>query len=266
MQRAVDYIHSETSREPRVAVVLGSGLGAFAEELSHRLEVPYAAIPDWPVSTAIGHAGKLVFGTLDGLEMAVMAGRSHLYEGYTPAQVTMGVRVLHRLGVRSIIFTNAAGGINLSYSQGALVLISDHINLLGSNPLMGPNDDSAGPRFPDMTDAYSAAYRTIAHQVAGELGIPLSEGVYAAVTGPSYETPAEIRYLRTIGADLVGMSTVPEVIVANHLGMRVLAISCVTNMAAGILPQKINHEEVLETGRRVRDTLVRFLKALAPQL
>jgi purine-nucleoside phosphorylase len=266
MQRAIDYIRSQTSREPRVAVVLGSGLGAFAEELSHPLEIPYAAIPDWPVSTAIGHAGKLVFGKLDDLEMAVMAGRSHLYEGYTAAQVTMGVRVLHRLGVRSIIFTNAAGGINLSYSQGALVLISDHINLLGSNPLMGPNDDSAGPRFPDMTDAYSGTYRGIAHQVAGELGIPLSEGVYAAVTGPSYETPAEIRYLRTIGADLVGMSTVPEVIVANHLGMRVLAISCVTNMAAGILPQKINHEEVLETGRRVRDTLVRFLKALAPRL
>lgn len=266
MQRAVDYIRSQTSCQPGVAVVLGSGLGAFAEELSPRLQIPYAAIPDWPASTAIGHAGKLVFGKLDGLEVAVMAGRSHLYEGYAPVQVTMGVRVLHRLGVRSIIFTNAAGGINLSYSQGALVLISDHINLLGSNPLIGPNDDSAGPRFPDMTDAYSAAYRSIACQVAGELGIPLSEGVYAAVTGPSYETPAEIRYLRTIGADLVGMSTVPEVIVANHLGLRVLAISCVTNMAAGILPQKINHEEVLETGRRVRDTLVRFLKALAPRL
>jgi purine-nucleoside phosphorylase len=195
-----------------------------------------------------------------------MAGRSHLYEGYSPAQVTLGVRLLHRLGARSIIFTNAAGGINLSYSQGALVLISDHINLQGSNPLVGPNDDSAGPRFPDMTDAYSAAYRTIAHQAADELGISMSEGVYAALTGPSYETPAEIRYLRTIGADLVGMSTVPEVIVASHLGMRVLAISCVTNMAAGILPQKINHEEVLETGRRVRDTLVAFLKAVVPRL
>jgi len=178
----------------------------------------------------------------------------------------MGVRVLHQLGVQSIVLTNAAGGINLAFSQGALVLISDHINLQGSNPLIGPNDDSAGPRFPDMTDAYSAAYRAIAHQVAGELGIPMSEGAYAAVTGPSYETPAEIRYLRTIGADLVGMSTVPEVIVANHLGMRVLAVSCVTNMAAGILPQKINHEEVLETGRRVRDTLVGFLKAVAPRL
>ena len=178
----------------------------------------------------------------------------------------MGVRLLHQLGVRSIVFTNAAGGINRAYSQGALVLISDHINLQGSNPLIGPNDDSFGPRFPDMTDAYSADYRAIAHDVAGNLKIPLAEGVYAALSGPSYETPAEIRYLRTIGADLVGMSTVPEVIVANHMGMRVLAISCVTNMAAGILPQKINHEEVLETGRRVRDTLIRFLKALLPRL
>ncbi|HXA63803.1 MAG TPA: purine-nucleoside phosphorylase [Bryobacteraceae bacterium] len=266
MQTSVDYIRSRTNREPRVAVVLGSGLGAFADELSQRLEIPYAGIPDWPVSTAAGHAGKLVFGQLDGLEVVAMAGRSHLYEGYSPGQVTMGVRVLNRLGARSIIFTNAAGGINLSYSQGALVLISDHINLQGSNPLIGPNDDSAGPRFPDMTDAYSAAYRAMAHRVAGELGIPMPEGVYAALTGPSYETPAEIRYLRTIGADLVGMSTVPEVIVANHLGMRVLAISCVTNMAAGILPQKINHEEVLEAGRRVRDTLVAFLKAVTPRL
>ena len=266
MQGAVDYIRSQTSRAPRAAVVLGSGLGAFAEELSHRLEIPYAAIPGWPLSTAIGHAGQLVFGRLDGLEVAVMAGRSHLYEGYSPAQVTMAVRVLHQLGVRSIVFTNAAGGINLSYSPGALVLISDHINLQGSNPLTGPNDEAVGPRFPDMTDAYSAECRAGAHKVANELGIPLAEGVYAAVTGPSYETPAEIRYLRTIGADLVGMSTVPEVIVANYLGMRVLAISCVTNMAAGILPQKINHEEVLEIGRQVRDTLVRFLKALLPRL
>jgi len=247
-------------------VVLGSGLGAFADELSDRTDVPYGEIPGWPVSTAVGHAGKLVLGKLGTLDVAVMAGRSHLYEGYTPAQVTMGVRVLRGLGVESIVFTNAAGGINLSYSQGALVLITDHINLQGTNPLIGPNDDLLGPRFPDMTDAYSAAARAIAHRAADELGIALGDGVYAAVTGPSYETPAEIRYLRTIGADLVGMSTVPEVIVANHMGMKVLAISCVTNMAAGILAQKINHEEVLETGRRVRDTLVRFLKALLPRL
>src|SRR5437899_2171127 len=178
----------------------------------------------------------------------------------------MGVRVLRQLGVRSIVFTNAAGGINLSYSQGALVVISDHINLQGSNPLVGPNDDLLGPRFPDMSDAYSREYRTIAQDVAKSIGIPLQEGVYAAVSGPSYETPAEIRYLRTIGADLVGMSTVPEVIVANHMGMRVVAISCVTNMAAGILPQKINHEEVLETGARVRETLITLLSAVLPRL
>jgi purine-nucleoside phosphorylase len=266
METTIDHIRSLTGREPRIAVVLGSGLGAFADELNDPVAIPYSEIPGWPVSTAIGHSGKLVFGKLGKLDVAVMAGRAHLYEGYTPAQVTFGVRVLHRLGAHSMLFTNAAGGINLSYRQGGLVLISDHINLQGSHPLIGPNDDAQGPRFPDMSEAYSSAYRTIAHQVAQQQKIHLDEGVYAALTGPSYETPAEIRYLRTIGADLVGMSTVPEVIVANYLGMRVLAISCVTNMAAGILPQKINHEEVLETGRQVRDTLVRFLKALLPKL
>jgi len=266
MQRAVDYISLQTSREPRVAVVLGSGLSAFADELSDTIEIPYAEIPDWPPSTAAGHAGKLVFGKIDRLDVVVMAGRSHLYEGYTPLQVTFGVRVLHRLGVRAVVFTNAAGGINLSYRPGALVLISDHINLQHTHPLIGPNDDAIGPRFPDMTEAYTSSYRAIAHQVAEKLKIPLAEGVYAAMTGPNYETPAEIRYLRTIGADLVGMSTVPEVIVANYLRMRVLAISCVTNMAAGILPQKIHHEEVLETGRKVHDTLGRLLKALLPRL
>jgi purine-nucleoside phosphorylase len=266
MHQAVEYIRTVTKVAPRVAVVLGSGLGAFAEELDDAVSIPYSAIPGWPVSTAAGHAGKLVFGKLGRLDVAVMAGRAHLYEGYTPAQVTMGVRVLHRLGVGSIVLTNASGGINLSYSQGALVLISDHINLQGSNPLIGPNDDSEGPRFPDMTEAYSAAYRAKAHSVARELGIELQEGVYAALSGPNYETPAEIRYLRIIGADLVGMSTVPEVIVANHAGMQVLAISCVTNMAAGILPQKLDHKEVMETADRVRDTLIRFLKTLLPRL
>jgi purine-nucleoside phosphorylase len=266
MPEAVAYIRSVTGREPRVAVVLGSGLGAFANELAEPIVIPYSDIPGWPVSTAAGHAGKLVFGKLGTLDVAVMAGRAHLYEGYTPAQVTLGVRVLHRLGVRSVVFTNAAGGINLSYRQGALVLISDHINLQGSHPLIGPNDDSEGPRFPDMTEAYSAEYRSTARQVAEQLKIELGEGVYAALTGPSYETPAEIRYLRAIGADLVGMSTVPEVIVANYLGVRVLAISCVTNMAAGILPQKLDHKEVMETADHVRDTLIRFLKALLPKL
>jgi purine-nucleoside phosphorylase len=266
MDAAVAYIRGITGREPRVAVVLGSGLGAFADDLDNPVSIPYSDIPGWPASTAVGHSGKLFFGKLGKLDVAVLAGRAHIYEGYTPAQVTLGIRVLHQLGVRSIVLTNAAGGIKLSYRQGGLVLISDHINLQGSNPLIGPNDDSAGPRFPDMTEAYSLEYRKKAHQVARELNIQLDEGVYAALTGPNYETPAEIHYLRTIGADLVGMSTVPEVIVANYLGMRVLAISCVTNMAAGILPQKLDHKEVMETGHRVRDTLIRFLKALLPKL
>jgi purine-nucleoside phosphorylase len=266
IQEAKRYIEERTPLRPSIGVVLGSGLGAFADELSERTDIPYAEIPGWPGSTAVGHAGKLVIGKLGDLAVAVMAGRAHLYEGYTPAQVTFGVRVLGRMGVRSMVFTNAAGGINLTLEQGGLVLISDHINLQGVNPLTGPNDDSLGPRFPDMSEAYSRAYRDAARQVAMELCVPISEGVYAAMIGPSYETPAEIRCLRAIGADVVGMSTVLEAIVANHMGIKVLGISCVTNMAAGILPQKIHHEEVLETGARVRDTLVRFLKTLLPRL
>ena len=263
---AVRHIRNLTNAQPRVGVVLGSGLGAFADELADALSISYADIPGWPVSTAVGHAGKLVVGSLDGLDIAILSGRTHFYEGYAPEQVTLGVRVLAQLGVRSVVFTNAAGGINLSYRQGGLVLISDHINLQGTNPLIGPNDETLGPRFPGMSDAYCAEYRGIARQAAAELGIDLPEGVYAAMSGPSYETPAEIRFLRIIGADLVGMSTAPEVIVANYLGLKVLAISCVTNMAAGILPQKINHQEVLETGLRVRGTLVKLLKALLPRL
>jgi purine-nucleoside phosphorylase len=266
IEDAKRLLESRTALRPTVGVVLGSGLGAFADELTERTDIPYADIPGWPGSTAVGHAGKLAIGKLGELAVAVMAGRAHLYEGYTPAQVTFGVRVLGRLGVRSMVFTNAAGGIDLTLEQGGLVLISDHINLQGVNPLTGPNDDSLGPRFPDMSEAYSRAYREAAKQVAAELCVPISEGVYAAMPGPSYETPAEIRYLRTIGADVVGMSTVLEAIVANHMGIKVLGISCVTNMAAGILPQKINHQEVLETGARVRDTLVRFLKRLLPRL
>ena len=218
-------------------------------------------------TAAVGHAGKLAIGRIGSVDVVVMAGRAHLYEGYGMHQVTYGVRVLGSLGVRSIVFTNAAGGINLALERGGLVLISDHINLQGSSPLVGPNDDQLGPRFPDMSDAYAREFRDVAKQVAAELCIPITEGVYAAMLGPSYETPAEIRYLRIIGADVVGMSTVLETIAANPMGMRVLGISCVTNMAAGIVPQqKINHEEVLETGRMVRDTLVRYLKALLPRL
>jgi purine-nucleoside phosphorylase len=260
------YIQGHTDVRPAIGLVLGSGLGAFADELTARKDIPYADIPGWPHSTAVGHAGKLIIGKLGDLDVAVMAGRAHLYEGYSMQQVTFGVRVLHSIGARSMVFTNAAGGINLTLERGGLVLISDHINLQGANPLVGPNDESLGPRFPDMSDAYTKAYRDVAKRVATELCIPINEGVYAAMSGPSYETPAEIRYLRTIGADVVGMSTVPEVIVANHMGVKVLGISCVTNMAAGILPQKINHEEVLETGAMVRDTLVKLLKALLPRL
>jgi purine-nucleoside phosphorylase len=263
---SAQFIQSRTDLRPTVGVVLGSGLGAFATELEPRVEIPYAEIPGWPAATAIGHAGKLVIGKLDGLEVAVMAGRAHLYEGNTAQQVVFGVRTLGALGVRSMVFTNAAGGINLAYQRGGLVLISDHINLQGTNPLVGTNDDSLGPRFPDMTEVYSCAYRETARQVAAELGIEVGEGVYAALLGPSYETPAEIRYLRTIGADLVGMSTALEAIAANHMGIKSLGISCVTNMAAGILPEKLNHQEVLEAGAAIRDTLVRFLKALLPRL
>ena len=265
-QQTKKYLDERLPGRPQVAVVLGSGLGDFASELSDAVTLSYAEIPGWPRSTAVGHAGKLIYGAVSGVPLIALAGRAHLYEGYSPGRVTYAMRILHLLGVRSVILTNAAGGINPEYGQGALVLISDHINLQGVNPLAGANEDDFGPRFPDMSEAYSVEYREMAKRIAAGLGIDLREGVYAAMLGPSYETPAEIRFLRTIGADLVGMSTVPETIVANHMGMKVLAISCVTNMAAGILPQKINHEEVLETGRRVRDTFVRLLKGVIPEV
>ena len=250
----------------RVGIVLGSGLGAFAEILENRFETLYSEIAGWPLSTAIGHAGKLVTGSVAGTEVIVLSGRAHCYEGYTAAQAAYGIRELAKRGVTSVVLTNAAGGINPSFRAGDLVLISDHINLMGVNPLTGPNDEELGPRFPDMSDAYPAEYRSLARQAGGGLGLELKEGVYAGLLGPSYETPAEIRFLRTIGADLVGMSTVPEVIAANHMGMKVLGISCVTNMAAGVLPRKLVHEEVLETGARVRDTLIKLLRAVVPRL
>ena len=254
------------TNQSAVGVVLGSGLGAFADTLENRKETPYSQIAGWPASTAVGHAGKLVEGRIGETPVIVLAGRAHLYEGYTAAQVVFGIRELARRGVRSVVLTNAAGGVNTSYKPGDLVLISDHINLLGANPLMGPNDEKIGPRFPDMSEAYSREYREIAKAAGASIGVELKEGVYAAMPGPSYETPAEIRFLRTIGADLVGMSTVPETIAANHMGVNVLAISCVTNMAAGILSQKLVHTEVLEVGARVRYTLVKLLRAIVPKL
>lgn len=256
------FVLSETVLRPKVGLVLGSGLGGFADELSDAIRIPYAHIPSFPRSTAIGHAGQLVIGKAGAVAVAVMQGRVHLYEGYSAQEVAFPVRVLGRMGVRALILTNAAGGINLEYKQGALVIIHDHINLQGHNPLLGPNDERFGPRFPDMTQAYWKPYREVAAEEARKLGIPQYEGVYAGLPGPSYETPAEIRYLRTIGADLVGMSTIAEVIAARHMGLKVLAISVVTNMAAGILDKPISHEEVLETGERVRGQLTGLLGAV----
>ncbi|HTZ84850.1 MAG TPA: purine-nucleoside phosphorylase [Candidatus Acidoferrales bacterium] len=263
---AAHLILSRTALRPKVGLVLGSGLGAFADSLSDATRVPYAEIPSFPQSTAIGHAGRMVVGNAGDIPVAAMQGRVHLYEGYTAQEVTFPIRVFARMGIRSVILTNAAGGINLGYSQGALVLIRDHINLQGTNPLVGPNDDRFGVRFPDMTHAYSRMFRTIAQEHAAKININLYEGVYAALLGPSYETPTEIEYLRRIGADLVGMSTVAEVIAARHMGLNVLAISCVTNMAAGILDQPLSHAEVMETGERVKSTFEALLRAVLPHI
>ena len=265
-ERAAKFIRSKTKLRPKIALVLGSGLGAFADELTGATKIAYEKIPGFPHSTAVGHAGRLVIGNVGGIDVAAMQGRVHFYEGYSAKEVVFPMRVLGRLGVRAAILTNAAGGIDLGYKQGALVVIRDHINLQGTNPLIGPNDECFGPRFPDMTRAYWKPYREIALTEAKRLGLELHEGVYAALSGPSYETPAEIRYLRAIGADLAGMSTVPEAIVASHMGIRVLGISCVTNMAAGILDQPINHAEAMETGERVKTQFIALLRAVIPRI
>ena len=254
------------SLEPRVAVVLGSGLGGFADELAAPVEIAYGEIPGWPVSTAVGHAGKLSLGTVAGVSLAVMRGRAHLYEGFSAAEVVFGVRVLARLGVRTLVLTNACGGVREDLSPGQLVLVSDHINLQGASPLIGPNDESLGPRFVDMSDAYDSGLRAAARDAAERLGFELPEGVYAAWLGPAFETPAEIRMTRAIGGDLVGMSTVPEVLAARHMGLRCLAISCVTNMAAGVLPEPIDHEQVLAVGASAQGRLTALLRELLPAL
>jgi purine-nucleoside phosphorylase len=265
-ERAAKTILSKTKLRPTIALVLGSGLGAFADELADATRIPYEKIPGFPRSTAIGHAGRLVIGKVGHVVVAAMQGRVHLYEGYSAREVTFPMRVFGRMGIRAAILTNAAGGINLDYHEGALVSISDHINLQGANPLIGPNDERFGLRFPDMTQAYWKPYREMALVEAKRLGIELQEGVYAALAGPSYETLAEIRYLRAIGADLVGMSTVPEVIAARHMGIRVLGISCVTNMAAGVLDRPLVHTEVLETGERVKSQFIGLLRAVIPRI
>jgi purine-nucleoside phosphorylase len=265
-QEAAHFIQSKIKARPLLAVVLGSGLGSFADDMNDAARIPYSEIPHFARSTAIGHAGRLVIGTVNQVPLVTMQGRFHLYEGYTAETVAFPIRVFARMGVRAVILTNAAGGINLDYGQGKLVMITDHINLQGQNPLVGCEDHRLGLRFIDMTDAYCEPYREMALAAGNKLGIELGQGIYAGLLGPSYETPAEIRYLRAIGADLVGMSTITEVIAARQLGIKVLAISCVTNMAAGILKQKINHEEVLETGRRVASEFKALLREVVPTI
>jgi len=265
-ESAAQFICAQTSLRPRVGLVLGSGLGGFADSLTEATRIPYSSISHFPRSTAIGHAGQMVIGKAGAVTVAAMQGRVHLYEGYSAQEVAFPMRVFGRMGISAVILTNAAGGINRNYSQGALVVIRDHINLQETNPLAGPNDERFGVRFPDMTQAYARDLRAIAREEAAKLNLPLQEGVYAALLGPSYETPAEIEYLRRIGADLVGMSTVLEVIAARHMGIKVLAISCVTNMAAGILDQPLSHEEVMETGERVKSSFEALLRAVLPRL
>jgi len=258
----VEFLRSRIPVPPVVGVILGSGLGDFAATVENRLEIPYAQIPGFPASAVVGHSGTLVAGTLGGVPLVVLSGRIHFYEGHPMAAVVTPARVLGLLGCRDVVVTNAAGGIDESFSAGDLMLISDHINLFGTNPLIGSNDESFGARFPDMSDAYRADLRTLAKAVAKRVKVPLKEGVYVGVTGPSYETPAEIRAFRALGAHAVGMSTVPEVIALAHMGVGVLGVSCITNMAAGVLKKPLRHDEVLETTRRVKDRFVRLLAAL----
>ena len=265
-EAAVARIREATELEPRVGLILGSGLGGLADEIEERVEIPYAEIPGWPASTAIGHAGVLVLGRIGGVSLAVLRGRAHLYEGVPASQAVFGARVLAKLGIRTLVVTNAAGAVNESFRPGMLVVISDHINLQGTSPLVGSNDDSLGPRFPDMSDAYDPELRAAAHTAAERLGIDVGEGVYTAWLGPQFETPAEIRFFRAIGGALAGMSTVPEVIAARHAGVRCLGISVVTNMAAGVTEGKLGHEEVLEVGAEAAPRLTALLRELLPVL
>ncbi|WP_442594676.1 purine-nucleoside phosphorylase [Neobacillus sp. D3-1R] len=262
IQNAASFLKGKYNNVPKIGLILGSGLGVLAEEIKDAVKIPYNEIPDFPVSTVEGHAGQLVFGSVNDVKVVAMQGRFHYYEGYSFEKVTFPVRVMKELGVDILIVTNAAGGVNESYSPGDLMIISDHINNMGTNPLIGPNDSRLGVRFPDMSEGYSKQLRTIAREVAKNLSIKVQEGVYVGNTGPSYETPAEVRMLRTLGGDAVGMSTVPEVIVARHAGLEVMGISCISNMAAGILDQPLNHEEVIETTEKVKANFLLFVKEL----
>lgn len=266
VEQATQLLSRRIGGVPDVAIVLGSGLGDFADGLTEAVTTPYGEIPNWPASAVIGHAGKLVVGTLAGKKVAALSGRAHFYEGHDLRSVTFATRVLGLLGVRRLILTNAAGGINVAFTPGTLMVIDDHINLLGSNPLVGPNEDRFGVRFPDMTEVYSKRLRGVADDAAKAKGVAVAHGVYVAVHGPSYETPAEIRFLRTIGADAVGMSTVPEALVARQMGVEVLGISCITNPAAGVLPQPLHHDEVMEVARRVRGEFSSLLEGIIERL
>ena len=259
-EHATRIIRSRTTVEPRIAVVLGSGLGGFADDFEDAVGIPYEDIPGFVRSTAQGHAGRLVIGKVDGIPVLAMQGRVHYYEGYSLEEVTFAIRTFGLLGVKTLVLTNAAGGINVALTQGALMVISDHVNLMGVNPLVGPNDERFGPRFPDMSSVYAAELQELVVEEARAIGVEVRRGIYGALSGPSYETPAEIHLLRNLGADAVGMSTVPEAIVARHMGLEVLGISCITNMAAGISDEPINHEEVMATGDRVRETFTELLR------
>jgi len=262
IEQAAQFLKEKFPTSPQIGLILGSGLGVLADEIEQAIKIPYSDIPNFPVSTVEGHAGQLVYGQLEGATVIVMQGRFHYYEGYSFEKVTFPVRVMKALGVEQLIVTNAAGGVNESFEPGDLMIISDHINNMGGNPLIGPNDSALGVRFPDMSEAYSKRLRQLAKDVANEIGLRVCEGVYVANTGPAYETPAEIRMIRVMGGDAVGMSTVPEVIVARHGGMEVLGISCISNMAAGILDQPLTHDEVIETTEKVKADFLRFVKAI----
>ncbi|WP_018751473.1 purine-nucleoside phosphorylase [Paenibacillus sanguinis] len=266
IREAAQYIRSRSTLTPKVGLILGSGLGVLADHLEQPVSIAYHDIPFFPQSTVEGHAGELLIGTVQGTPVVLMKGRFHMYEGYGPEVTAFPVRVMKELGVATLLVTNAAGGVNTAYAPGDLMLISDHINLTGRNPLIGPNDEELGPRFPDMSQAYSRKLRELAKGIATEKDVPLQEGVYAGLLGPCYETPAEIRMLRTMGADAVGMSTVSEVIVARHAGLEVLGISCISNMASGILDQPLSHHEVMETTDRVREKFLSLVLSIIPKM
>ena len=262
LAEATKAVQSKTTLRPVIGLVLGTGLGAFARSMDKATVIPYAQIPHFPVSTAVGHTGELVIGTKEGVPVAVMAGRAHLYEGYSVEQVVFPIRVLARMGVKTMIMTNAAGSVNVNYKPGELMILSDHINFMGVNPLIGHNEDTLGPRFFDMTETYDPILMSLAEKACSKVGMTVRKGVYISFLGPSYETPAEIKMARALGADAVGMSTVPEVIAARHMGVRVLGISCITNMAAGVLKKKLDHREVLETAEKVKEGLIDVLTRL----